>query len=83
MLLICRDLKPENILLGDDMHIQITDFGSAKIFETEGEGTIHVVMSFYYLSGNFVFIFALISSNSFVKKYYSENVTKNRSHICC
>jgi len=30
----CRDLKPENILLGDEMHIQITDFGSAKIVES-------------------------------------------------
>ncbi|PVU99304.1 hypothetical protein BB560_005529 [Smittium megazygosporum] len=29
--IIHRDLKPENILLGDDMHILITDFGSAKI----------------------------------------------------
>jgi len=33
-----RDLKPENILLGEDMHIQITDFGTAKIIE-DGEGT--------------------------------------------
>jgi 3-phosphoinositide dependent protein kinase-1 len=29
--IIHRDLKPENILLSEDMHIQITDFGSAKI----------------------------------------------------
>lgn len=29
--IFCRDLKPENILLNDKMHIQITDFGSAKI----------------------------------------------------
>lgn len=27
-----RDLKPENILLGDDMHILVTDFGTAKRF---------------------------------------------------
>lgn len=26
-----RDLKPENILLDENMHIQITDFGTAKI----------------------------------------------------
>ncbi|KAK3091128.1 hypothetical protein FSP39_017304 [Pinctada imbricata] len=26
-----QDLKPENILLNDKMHIQITDFGSAKL----------------------------------------------------
>ncbi|CAI9728956.1 3-phosphoinositide-dependent protein kinase 1-like [Octopus vulgaris] len=29
--IIHRDLKPENILLNEKMHIQITDFGSAKI----------------------------------------------------
>ena len=34
----CRDLKPENILLNNEMHIQITDFGTAKILE-DGEGT--------------------------------------------
>ncbi|KAL4239246.1 3-phosphoinositide dependent protein kinase-1 [Mactra antiquata] len=34
--IVHRDLKPENILLNDEMHIQITDFGSAKIFK-EGD----------------------------------------------
>jgi serine/threonine protein kinase len=35
-----RDLKPENILLNDEMHIQITDFGSSKIFKNEeGDGS--------------------------------------------
>ncbi|CAB4001600.1 3-phosphoinositide-dependent kinase 1 [Paramuricea clavata] len=29
--IIHRDLKPENILLSEDMHIKITDFGTAKI----------------------------------------------------
>uniref|UniRef100_V5HPR9 3-phosphoinositide-dependent protein kinase 1 n=1 Tax=Ixodes ricinus TaxID=34613 RepID=V5HPR9_IXORI len=29
--IVHRDLKPENILLDERMHIQITDFGSAKI----------------------------------------------------
>lgn len=33
--LVCRDLKPENILLNADMHIQITDFGSAKLLHQE------------------------------------------------
>ncbi|XP_013385959.1 3-phosphoinositide-dependent protein kinase 1 [Lingula anatina] len=33
--IIHRDLKPENILFGDNMHIQITDFGSAKIIKRE------------------------------------------------
>ena len=36
--IIHRDLKPENILLGENMHILITDFGTAKILE-KGEHT--------------------------------------------
>ncbi|CAF4971373.1 unnamed protein product [Rotaria sp. Silwood1] len=31
--IIHRDLKPENILLTDDMHIQLTDFGSGVIMD--------------------------------------------------
>jgi len=33
--IIHRDLKPENILLTDDMHIQLTDFGSAVIVDSK------------------------------------------------
>ena len=37
MNIIHRDLKPENILLSSDMHILLTDFGSAKIISPEDE----------------------------------------------
>ena len=30
-------LKPENILLNEDMHIQITDFGTAKVLSPESK----------------------------------------------
>lgn len=32
-----RDLKPENVLIGEDMHIKLTDFGTAKILDGPGK----------------------------------------------
>uniref|UniRef100_A0A671LRA3 3-phosphoinositide-dependent protein kinase 1 n=1 Tax=Sinocyclocheilus anshuiensis TaxID=1608454 RepID=A0A671LRA3_9TELE len=34
---IHRDLKPENILLSEEMHIQITDFGTAKQLSSDSK----------------------------------------------
>ncbi|KAL3983286.1 Protein kinase domain family protein [Acanthocheilonema viteae] len=37
--IIHRDLKPENILLGEDWHIMLSDFGTAKFIDSEKNET--------------------------------------------
>jgi len=33
--IIHRDIKPENVLLSEDMHIKLTDFGTAKVIKND------------------------------------------------
>ena len=44
-----RDLKPENILLNEEMHIQISDFGSSKILEKtiDGKCKVKLIVCFF------------------------------------
>jgi serine/threonine protein kinase len=48
-------LQPENILLTDDMHIQLTDFGSSVIIDNNECNDL-------YLNDSYLFIYLFSSS---------------------
>lgn len=56
-----RDLKPENILLNDEMHIQITDFGTAKQFSSDSAQSNSFPVFFFFILPMFLLHFVVVN----------------------